>query len=264
MSVYKNDRLTFLKDSVDSILNQTYDNFDLYISVDGPVHVDISEYLASLSHSDNVIVSFHKENKGLAFRINEIIEMVLYAGHYTFLARMDADDISRTDRFQQQVNFFNNNPSIEVIGSDVIEIDQDGNQIFYKRMDSDHYTIKRNIVRKCPFNHPSVMFKTSVFKRGHRYNKSLKNTQDYFLWVSLLSSGAKLANINAPLLMFRVDNNFHDRRGLKKITNEVKSRLFAMKELKDIRIINFAYILALITLRLSPSKIKKIAYKTFR
>ncbi len=264
LSIYKSDTLIYLQESINSILNQTYKNFDLYIKVDGDVNNDIRFFLKKLENNKNVFIDYYCSNKGLAFRLNQIIDEVVEKGIYDFVARMDADDISVLNRFQVQIDFFQKHHNVDVLGSDIIEIDEYGNELFYKRMDYDHNKIKTKIIKKCPFNHPSVMFKIDVFNSGFRYNSALKNTQDYYLWVDLLSAGKIFSNVNKPLLMFRVNESFHSRRGLNKAINDVKSRLYAFRKLDVISFSNIVHVINLFILRLSPSKIKKIAYKYLR
>lgn len=264
LSIYKSDTLKYLQESINSILNQTYGNFDLYIKVDGDVSDDISHFLKKLEDNGNVFIDYYSDNKGLAFRLNQIIDEVVEKGIYDFVARMDADDISELNRFQTQIDFFQEHHAVDVLGSDVIEIDEYGNEFFYKRMDCDYAEIKEKIIKKCPFNHPSVMFKIDIFNEGFRYNSALKNTQDYYLWVDLLSAGKIFSNVNKPLLKFRVNESFHSRRGLKKAINDVKSRLYAFQKLDVFSFNNIIHVINLFILRVSPSKIKKIAYKYLR
>ncbi|WP_318521007.1 glycosyltransferase [Photobacterium leiognathi] len=263
LSIYKSDTVEYLNQSILSIINQTYGNFDLYIKVDGEVPSDICDFLDNLKY-DNVFVDYDNENKGLAFRLNQIIDIVVEKGCYQFLARMDADDISDLNRFEEQVDFLLKNSNVDVIGSDVIEIDENGTEVFYKKMDTDFDIIKNKIIKKCPFNHPSVMFRVDIFNEGERYNQELMNTQDYYLWVDLLSKGKVFSNINKPLLKFRVNNSFHSRRGFKKAVNDVKSRFYAFKKLDVINLTNIIHVINLFILRISPPKVKKIAYKYFR
>lgn len=263
LSIYKSDTVEYLEESIFSILNQTYSNFDLYIKVDGMVSSKVYDYLNSLNY-DNVFLDFDSENKGLAFRLNQIIDTVVKKGTYQFIARMDADDISDLNRFSEQVDFLLSNPNVDVIGSDIIEIDENGVELFYKRMDSNFNDIKNRIIKRCPFNHPSVMFRTNIFNEGFRYNSDLMNTQDYYLWVDLLAGGKVFSNINKPLLKFRVNSLFHSRRGFNKAVNDVKSRLYAFKKLDVINFSNIIHVISLFILRISPTNVKKIAYKLLR
>lgn len=264
MSVYKSDKLPYLVEAVDSILEQDYEAFHIYIEVDGTVSPDVKSYLNKLD-SQKTTVTFHRENKGLATRLNQIIDKVLQSGKFSYIARMDSDDISDRSRFREQVDLLSKNRDIYVLGTDVIEINNKGETIFYKHMESNSDKIRSNIIKKCPVNHPSVMFRVELFDTyGLRYQDNLMNTQDYYLWVDAIDKGLKISNLNKPLLKFRIDENFHKRRGLKKSLNEFNSRVYAMKKLSMFSLGNALHTLLLFSLRLSPESIKKLSYKYMR
>lgn len=264
MSVYKSDSSTHLEIAIQSILNQTYRDFDLFVECDGPVSNNIKHTLDTFAGLDNVYINYNEFNSGLASRLNQIVNKAIDKDCYEFIARMDADDISNENRFKKQVDFLLTHTDISVVGSDVVEISDNGVELFYKKMDSNHADMFENIIKKCPFNHPTVMFRISVFDNGLRYNSRLKNTQDYYLWVDLLALNAKFANVNEPLLKFRVNDSFHSRRGLKKALNDVNSRLYAFKKLDVCTISNILHTFLLFLLRISPSFIKSFAYNKFR
>jgi len=265
MSVYRSDKLFLLKESINSLINQTYKNLKIFIMVDGPVDKPVQSYLADLAVKDGFNIEFCQENSGLATRLNQIIDKVVSIGGYDYIARMDADDISDKTRFNKQVKFLSLNTDVSVVGSDVMEIDESGNELFYKKMSSHHDELYSNIIQRCPLNHPSVMFRTKIFQDPHvRYKAWLKNTQDYYLWVDLFKAGYRFSNINEALLYFRVDSNFHSRRGFKKAVNDFNSRLYAFKTLKCYSFVNIIHTGLLFALRVSPSFLKKIAYKNLR
>jgi hypothetical protein len=264
ISVYKNDRLSFFTKAIDSMLEQTHKPCDLFIAIDGPLPSDLKSYIVGISSYDNIFVSFYDINKGLAFRLNQLIADVVATNKYKYIARMDADDISVNTRIEKQVSFFRHNIDISVVGSDLIEINEDDDEVFYKAMPQGHDELSAGIIKKCPFNHPSVMFRTEVFSTAIRYNANLKNTQDYYLWVDLLNAGFKFANINEPLLKFRIDSSFHSRRGFGKAMNDLRSRFYAFKILKCYTLSNFFHVFLLFALRISPNFIKSFAYKKFR
>lgn len=263
MSVYKSDNAVNLERSLESIFSQVEVEPYVYLQVDGPVSKDVSTVIHKFSNNHNLYPSWHKTNLGLASRLNNAIEIIL-DNDFDYIARMDADDICFVDRFIKQLNFLNVNPDIDVVGTDVIEISDSGHEIFHKKMDAKHDDLIRKIIKKCPFNHPSVMSRTSIFKEGFRYKAELMNTQDYYLWIDLLAAGKKFANLNEPLLYFRVDDDFHNRRGLKKAINDFKSRIYAFKKLNIYNPSNILHVVMLFLLRLSPAFIKKAAYKFLR
>ncbi|KZM44900.1 glycosyl transferase [Marinomonas sp. SBI22] len=265
MSIYHGDILSNIKMSINSVLEQSYYDFDFFIEVDGVCDFEINDYLIEISSKfKNIFLNFHDVNLGLAYRLNTIIDNSL-KNNYTYLARMDADDICHKDRFQKQVSFLESHENIDLVGSDVIEIDDMGKHLFYKKMETNSKLIISNVIKKCPLNHPTVMFRTSVFHDPlNRYNHLLKNTQDYYFWIDLISKGYCLSNINEPLLYFRVDKNFHKRRGLKKAFNDILSRFYAMNKLNCFSVPNVIYVFLLFGLRLSPSFIKKFSYRKYR
>jgi glycosyltransferase involved in cell wall biosynthesis len=265
MSVYNNDSVSFLEESIESILNQTYKNFELFIQVDGRVRSELRNSLLDYGANQKVHVYFNEDNLGLALRLNNTIDMVMGNPDFSYLARMDADDISELNRFERQMSFMVSNPDIGVVGSDVIEINYIGDEVFYKKMPSSHSELEKNIIKRCPFNHPTVLIDLNVLRKTKlKYKSHLKNTQDYYLWVDMLANNIKFSNINEPLLKFRVDKKFHSRRGIKKAMVEFLSRLYAFKHLDVINVGNVVHTFLLFLLRISPAFVKKAAYKFLR
>jgi len=263
MCVYKNDKATFLREAIESVINQHGIISHLYVFVDGPITESLMACLDSYSNNKNFSVHFSEKNIGLASGLNWLIDNSIDLNCYDYVARMDADDISSSSRFIKQVELLNTSEAL-IVGSDCIEIDHKGSEVFYKSMLSEDLEMKSDIIKRCPFVHPSVMFSSSIFKSGHRYDSSLMNTQDYYLWVELATKGIKFTNINEPLLYFRVDENFHKRRGFKKVINEFRGRIFAMNHLKIYSFRNIVFTVAYFILRILPSSISKIAYNHLR
>lgn len=267
MSIYSGDKLSYIKNALESIFIQDGVSLAVFLSIDGEVKTEIYEYLDLLKITSSKVLYIYKnnDNKGLATRLNELVFEVSKQEHFKYIARMDADDLCAPNRLVTQCGFLEQNSEIDIVGSDVIEIDDEGNEIFYKKMKSSHEELVCDLIRRCPFNHPTVMFRNSVFTRDKlRYIDGMKNTQDYYLWVDCLAQGLKFANINKPLLFFRVNSDFHSRRGLNKAKNDFNSRIYAMKKLKLFSLRNLGYAIALFLLRVSPAKIKAVAYKKLR
>ncbi|WJW81229.1 glycosyltransferase [Moellerella wisconsensis] len=265
MSVYHADKPDYFYLALNSLFNQTYSNVDVYIQVDGPISKALKKVICDFQHQNKrIFVDFYPESKGLAFQLNRAISTILNKKKYHFIARMDSDDISDINRFQKQVDFFNERKNIAVLGSSIIEFDSNGKK-YTKIMPTEHKTLTNNIIKRCPFNHPTVMFNLSVINnKDLLYKSELKNTQDYYLWVDLLSKGYIFSNISQPLLYFRVDDDFHKRRGINKAINDLKSRFYAMKILKCYSVNNFFFAISLFILRFSPTFVRKLAYKNLR
>jgi len=265
MSVYAKDSASWFLEAVESVLLQSYGNFVLFIQVDGKVENNLYEAIKYVERNDRVVVIFNHHNLGLARRLNDTIELVVEDLSFSYLARMDADDVCSPFRFEKQVSFMRMNPEIGIVGSDVIEIDEDGRELFYKRMPSTHDEIFKNIIKRCPFNHPSVLIDLAIFRQlGLRYKNNLMNTQDYYLWIDMLASNVKFGNLNDVLLKFRLGADFHSRRGVKKAFNDLRSRLYAFRHLDVLTVSNVFHVVFLFLLRLAPVSVKKFAYKYLR
>ncbi|KPV96910.1 glycosyltransferase [Pseudoalteromonas sp. P1-8] len=264
ISIYKNDNAKCVVASLESLVEQSYKKLDVFLQVDGFVTAEVKKVIELYQTRNNFHCEFYPENKGLAFQLNRAIERILDKDEFDYIARMDADDISFKSRIAEQVLFFEKNPEVAVLGSSIIEFDNKGNETL-KLMPSEHADLTKNIIKRCPFNHPTVMFNMNVIGRADlAYDSNLKNTQDYYLWVDLLKKEYKFANLSKPLLKFRIDENFHARRGFKKAVNDFSSRIYAMKMLHIFSLSNILHTLLLFGLRLSPSFVKSFAYKRFR
>ncbi|ORT51875.1 glycosyl transferase [Vibrio sp. qd031] len=264
MSVYHQDSPIDFDQALQSIFEQTYRHFDIFLQVDGKIPEALKSVISKYESLQNVHVCYSEQNFGLAFQLNQAIERVFKQDKFGYIARMDADDICVAERFEQQVAFLSQHPDIAVLGTSVIEFDEDGHE-FYKKMSASHNELKSNIIKRCPLNHPTVMFNLNKIEpQDLQYNNRLLNTQDYYLWVDLLCKGYLFSNLEKPLLRFRVNSLFHKRRGLKKLKNDFRSRIYALNKLHIHSLTNYFYIAALVVLRVSPTFIKKLAYSRLR
>jgi len=211
MSIYKNDRLEFVKQSVQSILNQTFSQFDYFIVFDGHVSSDIDRYITSIG--DSRVRFFRMEkNGGLAKALNYLLEKVLKNPDYKMIARMDADDISLPSRFEKQRAFLSENTEISIVGSWYEEIDESGKHLATIKLPSDHKTLKKRYFTGTPFAHPSVMYRTQLIEKAGLYPTDTILMEDNVLWGLALKEGLRFANIPEILFRFRIDKDFYRRR----------------------------------------------------
>jgi hypothetical protein len=124
---------------------------------------------------------------------------------------MDADDIAFPERFERQLQFFENNPSYDLCGTSVIMIDGDGKEIGKWMVSNDWKAVRRKILWKNQIIHPTVMFRRSFISRVGFY-KDWQRTfskdsfpEDLELWVRALSKGIRIGNIHKPLLFYRIN-----------------------------------------------------------
>ena len=266
LPVYKNDKVSYIKLSFDSILNQTYGNIHLYVGVDGPVGEDLKACLQVYERDERISVEWFKENRGLAIVLNDLLDICFKAG-YEYIARMDADDISMPNRIEKQMAFLQANPDIDVVGGAIEEIDENSNSrgktIVYPEGPRECYEF---FSRRNPHAHPAVLFRKSFFeKAGCKYRPEYRQNQDTMLWLDGMSKGTKHANLQDVVLRFRFTNSLFKKRR--------NGWAFAKKQLHDRKIINktlgygfgatvFGYMM--FCMLVSPPWVKKIAYKVFR
>ncbi|MBR9783572.1 MAG: glycosyltransferase [Gammaproteobacteria bacterium] len=264
MAVYQADNAKWLREAIDSITKQTYTNFLFVIVIDGPVPQAISGALNdAVKRDDRIILAQNSHNIGLASCMNAAIDFSMRFKP-TFFVRMDADDISEEHRLLRQITYLKRHSNISVLGSALTEINESGFKVGARVMPASHKQIVRILPRRCSLNHPTVVIRYNVFNDGHRYNGDLLNTQDYFFWITLASKGYIFRNLKDRLLKFRRVNNFYKRRGLSKSLNEFKARVYAITKLKQFSPYNFFYACGVLSLRLMPGKIVKLAYKLDR
>lgn len=264
MSVYKNDNPVHLRLSVDSILNQTYQAFVLLIGVDGNVDKDLADTLHSYDGNPKVKIFWFSENRGLTAVLNNLLEEGKML-HPKYFARMDADDISHTCRFEKQVRYLNENLELDVIGGAIEEMEYDGSlngkviQYPISHQECFDFFATRN-----PLAHPAVMFRASFFEKVESYNVLYKKNQDTELWYRAFKAGCKFGNLADVVLTFRVSKDMYKRRGGTTFAKEVlKLRKEINKSLGyGLKATLFGY--AYYIMAISPGWIKKIAYKVFR
>jgi hypothetical protein len=211
MSVYQNDQLRFLKESVQSILNQSLTKFDFYIVFDGPVSADIDTYISSIN--DERIKLYRREkNEGLAIALNYLLEIVLNNPEYNLIARMDADDISLPERLEKQYKFLSENPGIGCVGCWFREIDEEGRHLANRELPIDHEALKKRYLTRSPFAHPSVVYRRQLIEKSGFYPTNTVLMEDNVLWGKALLQGFQFANIPEYLFEFRISKGFYKRR----------------------------------------------------
>lgn len=267
LPVYKNDKVDYLSKAVESILYQTYRNIHLYIGVDGPVGDDIKGSLEVIDRQECVSIVWFPENRGLACVLNDLLDICFKEG-YEFIARMDADDISRTERFEKQMRYLDAHPEVDVVGGAINEIDEEGKNrgkvIVYPATPSE---CREFFSRRNPHAHPAILFRKSFFNKmdGRKYRPEYRQNQDTMLWYDGMMAGTLHANIPDVVLNFRMTNAMFKKRR--------NGWSFAQKQFKDRLMINKGlgygckadiYGFAMFCMLISPVWVKKIAYKVFR
>ncbi len=199
-----------LMESVNSILKQTHKNFELIIIDDGSKVKSL--FLENITDS-RVIVVYNGENKGLVYTLNRGIE--ISSGKYFF--RMDADDIALPNRLEVSIKFLEKNPSIGILGTNVIYF---GNKKGKSRFPRKHDDIKSNLIFSNVIAHPSVVYRKEVIDKYKLRYSSKYLSEDYHMWLNVLINypDIKFATLKNKTLKYRI----HDAQ----ITSAKKQQLF--------------------------------------
>lgn len=211
MSVYKKEKPENFKTSIESMINQSLIPDQIVIVKDGPLTEEIENILNHylLKYNELITLVTLEENMGLGKALNAGINKC----RNELVARMDTDDISLEKRCELQVNKFIEDEKLDILGTNVDEFYDNPNKIESSRVvPTTHDEIIKYSRRRCPFNHPTIMYKKSAVLKNGGYG-DLRRNQDFELFVKMLNNGCKGRNINESLLLFRANkDNFKRRR----------------------------------------------------
>lgn len=262
MSVYKNDRAKYVDRALKSITEeQTLQPDEVVIVFDGPIPKDVEDVVVSYAKKYVFNVIKLEKNGGLGNALKIAVE----ACKYDLIARMDSDDVSVADRFEQQINAFKVDPDLDIIGGDISEfIDDEKNVVSYRKVPQTDEDLKTYIKKRCPFNHVSVTFKKQAVLQAGGYLDFYWN-EDYYLWIRMFENNAKTANTGTVLVNVRVGKDMYKRRGgLKYYKSEKKLQKYMLKK----KIISFPMYFANVFKRfilqvLLPNGVRGWVFKTF-
>lgn len=187
----------YLREAIDSVLDQTFSDFEFIIFDDGST--DESLKIIQSYQDPRIRLISGKGNRKLVPPLNEAMQMA--KGKY--LARMDSDDISLSNRFEEQVAFMEKNPDIDVCGTFFRTIG--GRVNLSKVYPIFDLEIKLAMLFYCPFAHPTVMMRRStMINKCFFYDKQFLYAEDYDLWSRMSAFGCTFHNIPEVLLRYRV------------------------------------------------------------
>jgi glycosyltransferase involved in cell wall biosynthesis len=211
MSVYKNDDPQDLKESINSLLKQTLIPDEIVIVFDGPVPDDIRNVVDSFTFAHAYLFKIVElpYNAGLG----KALSIGLNSCSYDLVARMDADDIAKPDRFEKQISFMEEHPDTDLVGSWIEEfIDVVENVVSLRKVPETNQEIRKFSRLRSPFNHPTVVFKkNTIIEVGGYFDYG--TFEDYHLWARLVLNKKKCYNIQESLLYFRTSRDTYKRRG---------------------------------------------------
>lgn len=195
MSVYNGEE--YLREAMDSILNQTFTDFEFIIVNDGST--DNSLKIIETYNDERIGIINNEKNIGLTKSLNKALKQA--KGEY--IARQDADDISLPNRFEKQMKYFEENPEVALLGTSAYIIDETG-EIIQKCVVLAKPSIK-SLLKKNRFSHGSVMVKKEIVDKVGGYNDLLRYSQDYELWLRIAKC-YEVRNLTQMLYKLRSHN----------------------------------------------------------
>lgn len=201
MAVYNDEK--YLREAVESILNQTYGNFEFIIFDDASTDNSANILKKFAMQDKRVRLIINEKNKGLTKNLN--VGLRLAKGDY--IARMDGDDISLTERFEKQLKYFSNHKDIVMCGTWTYSIDENGKTKSISKYPTGEREFFWSSVFRPSVAHPSVMIKREILSsHGLSYNENYRTAQDYDLWSRLQEFGAA-GVLTSPELKYRSHTN---------------------------------------------------------
>ena len=245
----------FLSHSIDSILNQSYPNFEYII---------INDF--STDKSDGIIRKYKNADSRIKYlqnkshlEISKTLNIGINACKGKYIVRMDADDISHENRIEKQVHFMESNPDIGVCGSQA-SLFGDRKGSFFLSFYKEHIDLKVVLILGSAIIHPSAIIRSSILKENNiRYNEQRKYAEDAELWYRI-SKYSKLANLEESLIQYRIHETNRSKikqkltqRDMYLLRLEILSELFPDQNIPDISEISNRY-----TDQLSLNKLIKL------
>ena len=254
MSVYNAEK--YLRFSIESILNQTYTDFE-FIIINDCSEDDSLKIINEYSKNDSRIITVNNDtNLGLTRNLNK--GLTIARGEY--IARMDADDISILDRFEKQMCYFQKNEHIDILGGFCVDIDESGKVIRKRKAPLSHKEIISSIYKVNPIYHPTVIFKKQKIANIGFYNEEYKVVQDYDLWFRSIANNLIIQNLPDILLKYRINDNYYARKSFNYRLIDFKIRYRGYKSI-GVSWYKWGYLFVPLILGVTPNFLYKLLKK---
>jgi len=210
LSVYQKEEPEFLYCSLRSIWDdQTLRPTEIVLVKDGPLTPELDAVIDDFQQTAPLTIVPLEQNSGLGIALNEGLK---HCSH-KLVARMDSDDVSKSERFARQIEFMKEHPDIAVCGSWIDEfIDSMDIVVSQRRLPETSAELAAFGRKRNPLNHPTVMFRKSAVEAVGGY-EHFPLFEDYWLWARMLTAGYSIHNIQESLLWFRTSADVYRRRG---------------------------------------------------
>lgn len=262
MSVYYKENPDWFDKSIQSMYNQTVKPSEFVLVEDGPLTKELYDVVEKYKNEyrDHFKVIPIENNGGLGPALKIGIENC----SNEYIARMDSDDYSSPTRIEKEFELFEKYPELDIIGTNVYEFNESINNIICKViLPETNEEILKFSKRRCPFRHPSIMYKKSSVIQAGNYREYYL-CEDYDLWIRMIRNGCKCYNIQDVLTYMRIGNDFYRRRGGYKYFKSIKK--FMKEQLKSGYLTKIEYLKAIIPhaiVSFMPNFLRDFIYKKF-
>jgi len=188
----------FLDEAVQSILDQTFRDFEFIIIDDGSTD-DTARILQKYAQADDRVKVYRQENQGMIAALNRGCRMA----QGQFIARMDADDISLPHRLERQLRFMDGHPEIGILGTSVSRIDENGSFTGDWRQSPNRKVLRWNHFFRVCVIHPTVVMRREILERINFYRSDAVHAEDWDLWLRA-SAITEFSNTREILFKYRV------------------------------------------------------------
>lgn len=219
MGVYNCKNIPLLHKSVQSVIDQSFTDWEFLICNDGSTDNTLEELKKLELIDDRIKVFSYEKNQSLAYALNVCAK----AAKGRFIARQDDDDISAPDRFEKQHQMFKEHPEYAIVGT-MAEVFDDGG-VWGEYSVEENPTVK-SFLWSNPFAHPTVMMRTEALKDSeyYRISKETRRCEDYDLFMRMYAKGYIGCNIQEKLYKYRIINDNKKYRPMKYRVDEAVVR----------------------------------------
>ena len=209
MSVYAGEKPEFLKQSIDSMINQTYPTDDFVLVCDGELTDELDKVIKEYENTCKCFRTLRfKNNIGTGKCANAGIA----ACKNEYIVKMDSDDISLPDRCEVSMYLCTKHPKIDMLGAYIEEFDSEsGEFVSIKKTPCGNGDIHRYARRRNPFNNQTLVYKKSLAQKVGGYS-GIKRCEDYEFVVKMLADGARGRNLDKVLVRYRITKGNYERR----------------------------------------------------
>ena len=213
-----NEPLSYIKAAIESILNQTYTDFE-FIIIDDSTNPETIEAINSYT-DDRIVIIREKSRMGFARALNEGLKIA----KGQFIVRMDGDDISLKDRLEKQLEYLIAHKEIDILGGNMLIINESGAVVSQRNYPTNGLSLQFSAIFRSPVAHPTVMFRRSIVENHLFYDETFTKAEDTEYWFRLRNKGFTIANLPVNLLRFRISGDLAKKRSGEHFSFNFKAR----------------------------------------